>query len=376
MRPTRRSLSVTAALLAAAGCSVALAPSSSAWPTAYQNASAATVSVTPPAGSCQPKAIAFGYSDALDKLVVGDATVGGLSDLAVDPASGDYASTVDNHGTDPARVWFFTDLAHPTVTGDPLVLRRPDGTAYDGTTADDEGLAFLADGRLVVSSETEPSIRVYGTDGVQQASLPVPQRFRVAPAGEATANATLEGLTLSPDKRQLVASMEGTLSGDVPTTGAPADFRRFLVYRASGSGWRLAKQVGYRVDDGMRIAEVQSYAPGRLLVLEAAYDPATGNAVRLYAVTGLPSAADVSGVANLSRRPGLVMRKTLVADVVSCPTLGATARQPQANPLMDNYEGMTTYPLGGHLYGVSLISDDNFNPTQTTRVLNLAATLP
>lgn len=375
MRTIHRALVVPAALLALASAGP-LTATAGASPSNVRSASTATVPVEPPAGVCAPSGIAFSFSDALDKLVVDGTTLGGLSDLAWDPVTGTYASTVDNHGTDPARVWFVKDLAHPQVVGDPLVLRRPDGTAYDGTTADDEALAVLADGRLVVSSEVEPSIRIFGTDGVQQASLPVPHRFRVAPTGQATENATLEGLTVSPDGRQLVASMEGTLSGDVPRAGAPADDRRFLVYRSTASGWRLVKQVGYRVDDGMRIAEVQEYATGRLLVLEAAYDPATGNTVRLYAVTGLGSAADVTGVANLSRRPGLVMRKTLVADVASCPTLGATSPEPQRNPLMDNYEGMTTYPLTGHLYGVSLVSDDNFNPTQVTRVLNLAATLP
>ncbi|MDQ2845624.1 MAG: hypothetical protein M3Y77_04570 [Actinomycetota bacterium] len=41
------------------------------------------------------------------------------------------------------------------------------------------------------------------------------------------------------------------------------------------------------------------------------------------------------------------MHKRLVADVTKCPTLGAKAKQPQTNPLMDNYEGMTTTQLIG-----------------------------
>ena len=44
---------------------------------------------------------------------------------------------------------------------------------------------------------------------------------------------------------------------------------------------------------------------------------------------------------------------------------------------MDNYEGMATRPLSRpHTYAVSLISDDNFNPTQITRLLDLVARLP
>jgi hypothetical protein len=83
-----------------------------------------------------------------------------------------WASTVDNHGTDPSRVWFFRDLADPTVTMTPLVLKKADGTPYDGTTADNEGMAVLPDGDFLVSFETEPSIRIFGRDGVQDEFLP------------------------------------------------------------------------------------------------------------------------------------------------------------------------------------------------------------
>ena len=80
---------------------------------------------------------------------------------------------------------------------------------------------------------------------------------------------------------------------------------------------------------------------------------------------------------NLSLAPGTdVLGKSLVADLVKCPTLGAVAKQTQANPLLDNYEGMaiTVDVLG--IAGVSLVSDDNFGATQITRVLNLVARLP
>jgi hypothetical protein len=262
-----------------------------------------------------------------------------------------------------------------------LVLTAPDGTPYTGATADDEGLAILPNGDYLVSSETEPSIRIFGRDGRQRAELPVPDRFRVAPAGEATGNATLEGLTITHDGRQVVASMEGTLSGDVGTDGT-ATYRRFLVYDRARSGWHLSEQLGYQVEPGNRIAEIQSYGRDGLLVLEAAFDPATGNTIQLYAVH-TRGAADVSQVPNLSAAPSAVMAKTLVADVTACPSLGAPSKETQANPLMDNFEGMTIGPVGSsHRHGgsavsrVTLISDDNFGAFQTTRVLDLAAQLP
>ena len=79
---------------------------------------------------------------------------------------------------------------------------------------------------------------------------------------------------VSPDGRQVIAAMEGTLSGDIPADGSPADYRRFLVYdRNNHGGYVLRKQIGYQVNPGNRISEVQLYANGKLLVMEAAYSP-------------------------------------------------------------------------------------------------------
>jgi hypothetical protein len=293
---------------------------------------------------CAPGVAAVSYSDGLDKAVRDGVTLGGLSDLAWDARSRSWASTTDNHGADPARLWFWRDPSDARVVRDPLVLKRPDGTPWTGDDSDDEGLAVLPDGDFVISSETEPSIRIFGRDGVQKASLEVPARFAVAPAGEATGNATLEGLTLLPGGKRLVAAMEGALSGDHDAT-----LHRFLVYDRDRRGaWRLTTQWSYHAEPGLRIAEIASPGEDRLLVLEAAFDAATGNDVRLY-----------------SFAKG---RKRLVADLVKCPDLGATAKQPQTNPLMDNYEGLAVRGDTIHV-----ISDDNFGATQITRVLTLRA---
>jgi hypothetical protein len=265
------------------------------------------------------------------------------------------------------------------VIRDPLVLRKPDGTAYDGTNPDNEGLAVLPDGDYLVSSETEPSIRIYGRDGGQKASLPVPARFAVTgttPEGQATSNATLEGLTITRSGREIVAAMEGALSGDVSASG-DATLHRFLVYDAGRGGtWQLTRQIAYRTETGNRIPEVRAYGKDSLLVEEAAFSATAGNSEELYAVKNTDSAPDVSNVTNLSQAPARdVASKKLVANLVQCPTLGAPARETQANPLLDNYEGMTIAG-GPGLAAVWMISDDNFSATQFTRVLNLLVKLP
>jgi hypothetical protein len=363
-RSSRLIASASAAVLGAA----CLATPATAYPaTAYP----ASAYPGRPAASCPPGAQAVGYSDGLDKLVVDGVTLGGLSSIAWDRTTGSWASTVDNHATDPSRIWFYRDPLQPTVTGDPLILRKPDGTPYDGTTADNEGLAVLPDGDFLVSSETEPSIRIFGRDGGQKSSLPVPARFAVTPAGEATANATLEGLTISPDGKRVVASMEGALSGDTDAT-----LHRFLVYDKGLRGeWRLTKQIGYRAGAGLRVPEVAAYGRDSLLVMEAAFSTTTGNTIDLWAVRGLSHASDVSGITDLASAPALVVAKTLVSHVTECPTLDAPSREPQVNPLMDNYEGMAV-TAGRRTDTVTLISDDNFGATQFTRLLTLTAKLP
>src|ERR1700759_3613654 len=247
-----------------------------------QQASAqATSSSIASSRACPPDGYALSFSDRLDKLVYHGVELGGLSSLAWDPRSAAWVSAVDNHGTDPARIWFFRNLAHPAVIRDPLVLRHPDGTAYDGTNSDNEGLAVLPDGNYLVSSETEPSIRIYGRDGVQKASLSVPARFAVTgttPEGQATNNATLEGLTIAPSGREIIAAMEGSLSGDTDPT-----LHRFLVYRqgAHGQG-QLSKQIAYRTNPGMRVPEVAAYGENSFVVEEASFNTTTGNSVNLY----------------------------------------------------------------------------------------------
>ena len=372
MRFLRRPLLGATLAAAALPAAFILAPAQSALASPVSNAGAAR--------ACPPAASAVSFSDSLDKLVFDGVKLGGLSSLAYDPRSAAYVSAVDNNGTDPARIWFFRNLSDPKVIRDPLVLRKPDGTPYDGTNSDNEGLAVLPDGDYLVSSETEPSIRIYGRNGIQQASLPVPARFAVTgttPAGQATSNATLEGLTISRSGREIVASMEGALSGDVSASG-DATLHRFLVYDVDSRGsWHLTRQIAYRTDAGNRIPEVQAYGKDSLLVEEAAFSATAGNSVELYAVKDTGKAPDVSDVANLSLAPARdVVRKQLVANLVDCPTLGAPSRETQTNPLLDNYEGMDITSGGPGLATVSMISDDNFSATQFTRVLNLIAKLP
>ncbi|GAA4159498.1 hypothetical protein GCM10022286_14000 [Gryllotalpicola daejeonensis] len=373
---------------AALAASVALLIAQPAFASPSHSAGHPHPAPAPDPSACSATVDAVSYSDALDKKVAFGAEVSGLSSIAWDQRQRAWVSALDNNGTTPEYVWSYRNLSNPTVTHAPLVLKKADGTPYDGgniatdpNAADDEGLAVLPDGSYVVSSETEPSIRIFGRDGVQKASLPVPARFAVTgstAAGEATANATLEGLTVTPNGKTIIAAMEGALSGDVSSSG-DATSHRLLVYTQGRHGqWTLAKQLEYKTDTGMRIPEVTAYSNDAVIVEEAAWTATVGNEVSLFAVKGLSKAADVSRVANLGdASPRLAVKKTALAELASCPTLGAPALEFQQNPLLDNFEGMAvTGRLRGGRYGVSLISDDNNSAQQHTRILNLAVKLP
>ncbi|MBD9703739.1 esterase-like activity of phytase family protein [Streptomyces sp. ID01-12c] len=338
-------------------------------------AAAGPVHADAPRGHACSSAVAIErYSDALDKTTYAGTFVGNLSGLAVD-RDGSLLAVSD-------RSALFTLDRRTLAPRGVLPLTTETGAALDA-----EALAVDRDGTRIVASETEPALRRYDRRGRILGSLPVPDALRVAPAGRAVANQTFEGLTLLPGGRTLLASMEGALAGD----GAGV-VRLQTWQRHGGTGdFGLSAQYGYRADPGLGVVEVAGLPGGRLLVLERGFTAGVGNTVRLYAAD-TRRATDTAGVAVLTGREGdragdgtghgdgtahgdgvRLVRKTLLADLVNCPSLGATAKQPQPNPLLDNIEGMTvtgTARTGGRLE-VLLVSDDNQNAVQTTRLYSL-----
>ncbi|UUU33753.1 esterase-like activity of phytase family protein [Streptomyces sp. CA-210063] len=311
---------------------------------------------SPRNNACSPSVSIDAYSDALDKTTYEGTFVGNFSALAVD-RDGSLLAVSD-------RSSLFS-LDRRTLQPKGVVpLATESGAALDS-----EGLVVDRDGTRLVTSETEPTVRRYDREGRILGSLPVPDALKVAPAGRAATNQTFEGLTLLPGGRTLLASMEGALSGDT------AGIVRLQTWQRHGGGrdFRLSAQYGYRADTGLGVVEVAALPGGRLLVLERGFTAGVGNTVRLY-VADTRRATDTSGVDVLTGQDGSgvrLVRKTLLADLVNCPTLGATAKQPQPNPLLDNIEGMT---ITGQRHGrlnVLLVSDDNQNAVQTTRFYSL-----
>lgn len=335
----------------------------------------------PTGGRCSADARFLGFSDSLDKTTYDGQPVAGLSAIAV-TRPGHALALVDNVATTPARVFGLklgSDEGRPQVSAESMtILRRPDGTPYHGADFDGEGLVVERGGRsILATSEREPSIRRFRlADGKETASLPVPARFQVAPAGEAAANATFESLAAATDGRTLYAGMEGPLAKD--GTDADGSTRnRILRYSGRpGGAYEVAAQYAYRPDPGLALVELAVVDRDELLSLERAFVPGVGNTIRVFTVS-LRRGADVTELASLAGASDRVfLKKRLLFDLGDCPPSGAVAKQPQPNPLLDNVEGLA---LGGRLPGgqrrLYLLSDDNNGATQITRLYSLAVDL-
>ncbi|MFH9004658.1 esterase-like activity of phytase family protein [Streptomyces afghaniensis] len=331
--PLRTHLALFTAGLAAATCLTAAGPAQ-----AHDSGHA-----------CSPAVSIDGFSDALDKTTYENTYVGNFSALAMD-RDGSLAALSD-------RSSLFRLDARTLKPRSVIPLADENGTALDS-----EGLAVARDGTYLISSETEPSIRRYSRTGRLLDRLPVPNALRVSPAGRAQPNGTFEGLTLLPGGRTLLASMEYALSGDDST------IVRFQTWRRTAHGhFALGAQYAYRTDPGLGVPEVQATPDGRLLVLERGFTSGVGNTVRLY-LADPRGATDTSTIGTLPAHPeARLIRKTLLTDLAACPSLGATAKQPQPNPLLDNIEAMTITGQTKNALKVLLASDDNENKTQTTR---------
>ncbi|WP_327729171.1 esterase-like activity of phytase family protein [Streptomyces sp. NBC_00487] len=306
------------------------------------------------------------FSDDLDKKTLDDVYVGNLSALAVD--RGGRITAV----SDESYVYSL-DVRERARSLSAEAVAVASLTDANGRAPDSEGLAVDLDGTRLISSETEPSVTRYDRDGTAVEALPVPAALAVAPAGRAVRNQTFEGLTLQRGGRTLVASMEGALSGD------QADVVRLQTWHRAGLGksFKVGAQYGYQADTGLGVVELAAVGDGRLLVLERGFTVGVGNTVRLY-LADPRRADDVSGTEALtSDGPARLASKTLLADLVDCPSLGATAEQPQPNPLLDNIEGLavTGHTAAGRLR-LLLVSDDNERETQITRLYSLDVRLP
>ncbi len=125
------------------------------------------------------------------------------------------------------------------------------------------------------------------------ADLPVPKEFKPWPAGGAQTGRTIEALALSPDGRHLYAGMEASLSQDGDERGR--NLPRIQRYKGTPGGSCVPdRQYAYRAADGLCLTELVAVGENELLALERQYAAGVGNAVRVQRLS-LGGAQDVTG---------------------------------------------------------------------------------
>ncbi len=313
-------------------------------------------------------------------------TVGGLSGLDFDPASGLwYALCDDRSDLAPARFYTLRMALDGQRLGAPelmdvVTLRQGNGLPYPsrhqgGDVADPEALRLLPRaGTLLWASEgdarlgLDPFVREVTLDGRHLRELSLPDHLHMRVGTGPRDNLTLEGLALTPEGATAWAAMEAALQqdGPVPGVGQPGGPCRFTqVDVASG---RALQQRAYLPDAIPRaplvpgtfadngVSEVLMIDAHRMLVLERAYMAGVGNSLRLYEVD-TRDGSNTLDAARLVAGEFRPMAKRLVADFAQ---LGLSR--------LDNTEAMAWGPaLPNGNRTLVCLSDDNFNPAQVTQ---------
>ncbi|MDF5752427.1 esterase-like activity of phytase family protein [Spongiactinospora sp. TRM90649] len=330
------------------------------------------------------------------KMPFQDTTVGGLSGIDRDPRTGTwYFISDDRWRYQPPR--FYTgalDIDRRTGRFDGVrltgvaILRPPDGSSYPEYgkpgSPDPETIRFdPASGRVLWGSEgdrpdertTVPvsrlTVRWAGRDGREAGELRVPRNLTMTDTDRGPRrNFGFEGLTFTPDG--IAAIVEGPLYQDgEPVTaehGAPA---RITVWNRGGSP---RAQYAYPLDplpaapvpparlSDSGVSEILALDSHRYLALERSWIEGAGYAARLYEID-LRGATNVLARDSLSTGPAYrPVTKRLVLDLT------------RFRPPAQNMESLAFGPrLASGECSLVLGSDDNFDPTETTRFLAFAA---
>lgn len=351
------------------------------------------------ASPAPPRLRLIGEARLPHRLQFQGSTVGGLSGVDYDAASGlYYLLSDDGSNISPAR--FYTArlalqadrLGEPVLTG-VTALRQADGSTYPAAlrgiqVADPEAIRWRpASQTLLWTSEghaltgAAPALRESRSDGTLVRELALPAMFDFQLTRGPRINRALEGLALSPDGDQAWIAMEGALrqDGPLPTVQAPGGPCRFTqLDLASG---QVVRQIAYipdaiprapvppatQADNG--VTEILMLDADRMLVLERAYmaghDAVSGISLRLYLID-LREGTDTLNLATLQPGAYQPVAKRLLADFSAFTGAGPGPRLAR----LDNTEGMCWGPrLPNGNRSLHFISDDNFNSRQITQWL-------
>lgn len=347
-------------------------------------------------------------------VTVDGTQLGGLSGVTYDPAKKVYYAISDDRQTnfggysEPGQSTRFyemkVDLSSGRIDNSKVSftkaskLLKPDGSFYTPQSTDTEGIGLTRNGTVFISSEgqvdapgqirTKPFINEYSVaTGRFVRSLTIPDKFLpdanlAASQTEGTYdNLSLESVTISPNGKTLFTASENALFQDGQRSGGsnPNSSRSRIVKYDLATG-NPTKEFLYLTDPvATPLPTPSSFATaglvdllaldnGRtLLALERSFTsnlPGTGNTIKLYEVD-LDDATNIKGIDSLNALSAQDFNKIKPAQkklLLNFDDLGLSTG-------LDNVEGMTLGPtLPNGQRSLVLVSDDNFNPGNPSRV--------
>ena len=328
----------------------------------------------------------------------GGTEVGGLSGITYDPFKEQYYVISDDKGQGDAPRFYVMDI--DTADGnldrgdvtliDVVTLLDENGDKFQAGSIDGEGIELVgadsiyisSEGNLAVQPNIPPFVDVFNGDGERTSSLTIPEKYlpnSISGTG-IRANKAFESLTSTPDGERLYTALENALLQDGPearfTAGSPSRLLEFTLEDSAPAREFVymvepipvkPDQENAHADNGL--VDLQALDDeGMFLALERSYVEGYGNTVKIF-ITSIEGASDVSSLPTLedggeSEQGYVPMTKMLLIDIAE---LGI---QP------DNLEAMAFGPdLSDGRNTLILVSDNNFNPSQTTQVIALALAL-
>jgi len=316
-----------------------------------------------------------------------DTYVGGLSGIDYDSARNCYYLICDDRSErNPAR--YYTAAIHFSMQGIDSVqwlrvdsLRQPDGSLFPGRGTDPEAIRYNAlTDELVWTSEGErtltekrtalqnPTIRVMNRNGQYLDSFPIPGNVRVqATETGMRDNGVFEGLSFTPDYKEMFVSIEEPLYQDGPRAGAGDSAAWIRILRYNVADRKLLAQYAYQIDPVARpadppgafkingIPDILHLGNNIMLVMERSFSTGkTACTIRIY-LADLSRATDVSSIQSLNKKKSIFrpVQKQLLLNMDSL------------NRYIDNVEGMTIGPrLPNGNPSLIMVADENFSKNE------------
>lgn len=334
-------------------------------------------------------------------------TVGGLSAIDFNPATGRYLAIADDRSAiNPARFYElsldfskFQRSNTPGSAGVGYTATTPILTAGGGTyatnTVDPEGLRFnpatgtiywTNEGQRTAAGFQNPTLREMNANGSHVRDFAVPTKYQ--PAGSAAAtvaapgdrgiynNLAFESLALSTDGKTLYAATENALTQDGPTaTLANGSRSRILSFdiATGAAGAEYVYEVGPVIDTPQPAAgfvtngltDLVAVGDRQFIGIERSYSLGKDYEIRLFAIDAR-NATDVSGLESLDGASFTAASKTLLLNLSDLKNDDGSAL------VLDNIEGITLGPVVDGRQTIVLVADNNFADAQFTQFIALS----